>query len=343
MKKNKNINHFIKITKILGIFLMALISLGSLGAAVFTFQNPGLVSDRLQYLIPSATPAPLTMKGMAVLGDSQSDEYRADDWRGSNYASTTYNWVELLQKYRGINIGEWGRREEPRRDGYEYNWARTGATSNSLIESGQHIGAAQQIKEGKVNVVVVFIGALDFSPYMPHEHYESIYSGNLTNASKKSIENHILADIKTIVYTLKDAGDVRIVLVKIPDWGNHLGVKVAFPLPQQRILVTEVVNDTNEEIDKFAQEENLMTVDINTVYKELFRKDDSGQFTIDGVQIERVMLSNNPNNFYLEDGVHTGTVVNGFIANAIITQLNTVLTTKITPFSEKEIREIAGL
>ncbi len=322
---------------------MAVISLGSLAATIFTFQNPGLVSDRLQYLIPSATPAPLTMKGMAVLGDSQSDEYRADDWRGSNYASTTYNWVELLSKYRNVNVGEWGRREEPRRDGYEYNWARTGATSNSVIESGQHIGAAQQIKEGKVNVVVVFIGALDFSPYMPHEHYEAIYSGNLTNSAKKSIENHILADIKTIVYTLKDAGDVRIVLIKIPDWGNHLGVKVAFPLPQQRIFVTEVINDTNAEIDKFAQEENLMTVDINAVYKELFRKDDSGQFTVDGVQIERVMLSNNPNNFYLEDGVHTGTVVNGFIANAVITKLNTVLTSKITPFSEKEIRDLSGL
>lgn len=342
-KKGSTISRILKVVKIIVVFLTVFISLISMSVAVFTFHNPHMVSERIQYLIPSVTPAPLTMKGIAVLGDSQSDEYRADDWRGSNYASTTYNWVEVLAKYRSINFGEWGSREEPRRDGYEFNWARTAATTNTLIESGQHTGAAEQIKSGKVNVVVVFIGALDFAPFMPHEHYEAIYSGNLSNAGQKSIVHHVMADIKTIVYTLKDAGDVRIVLVKIPDWGNHLGVKVAFPFPQQRILVTHAVNETNEEIDEFAQEENLLTVDPNSVYKELYRKSDDGKFTVDGVQIERVMLNNNPNNFYLDDGIHTGTVVNGFIANAILGKLNTVLTNKIKPFSEKEIREFAGL
>jgi hypothetical protein len=342
-KKTFPTKKILKISKIVSICLLACISIASIGLAIFTFNNPQLVRDRLQYLIPTITPVPITMKGMAVLGDRQSDEYRADDWRGNNYASTTLNWVEQLAKYRNVNLGEWGSREEPRRDGFEYNWARTGATTNSLIESGQHTGAAEQIKEGKVNVVVVYIGALDFAPFMPHEHYESIYNGNLTNAGQKSIIHHSLADIKTIVYTLKDAGDVRIVLVKIPDWGNHLGVKVAFPFPQQRMLVTDVVNEINGEIDEFAQEENLLTVDPNALYKDLFRKGDNGKFTVDGVTIERVMLNNNPNNFYLEDGIHTGTVVNGYIANAIIGQLNTVLTNKIRPFTEKEIREQAGL
>jgi len=153
---------------------------------VFTFQNPQLVSDRLRYLVPTETPAPIDMKGMAVLGDSQSDEYRADDWRGGNYADTTRNWVELLAKYRDVNLGEWGAWDEPRRNGYSQNWARTGATAHSLIESGQHLGAAEQIKEGKVNVVVVYIGALDFAPYMPHGNYEAIYNGNLSEAGKKN-------------------------------------------------------------------------------------------------------------------------------------------------------------
>lgn len=343
MKKVSRVHRVLRIVLIITFCLTAIISLGSIWLAIFTFQNPALVSERLKYLVPSVTPVPVTLKGMAILGDSQSDEYRADDWRGSNYASTTYNWVELLAKYRNINIGKWGRREEPRRDGYEYNWARTGATTNSLIESGQHTGAAEQIKEGKVNVVVVFIGALDFAPFMPHGRYEAIYSGNLSNSAQKRIINQVMADIKTIVYTLKDAGDVRIILVKIPDWGNHLGVKVAFPFPQQRLLVTEVVNETNEEIDQLAQDENLQTVDINELYKELYTKGDNGVFTVDGVPIERVMLNNNPNNFYLDDGIHTGTVVNGFIANAIIAKLNTLLVNKIQPFSEKEIRDMAGL
>lgn len=343
MSKNVDRKKVLELIKNILLGFLGLFFLGTIGVAAFIYNQPRFAVERLGYLIPSVTPAPLVLKGVAVLGDSQSDEYRADDWRGGNYASTTFNWVELLAKYRNAPVGEWGSREEPRRDGFEYNWARTGATANELIQNGQHTGAAEQIKTGKVNVVIVFIGALDFSPFRDHEHYESIYAGNLSNAAQKSIIHHVMADIKTIVYTLKDAGDVRIVLVKIPDWGNHLGVKIAFPFPQQRILVTEVINETNAEIDEFAQEENLLTVDPNAVYKELFKRSDDGTFTVDGVPIEKVSFNNNPNNFYLDDGVHTGTVVNGFVANAIIGELNTVLTNKIKPFTEKEIGEAAGL
>src|SRR5262245_44866243 len=47
---------------------------------------------------------------LGIMGDSNSDEYRADDNnRGGIYASTTLNWVEQLQRYRGIDIGSWGR------------------------------------------------------------------------------------------------------------------------------------------------------------------------------------------------------------------------------------------
>lgn len=343
MKEYPKLRKVLQIGFIVFFVFFAGISFTAIVAAVFTYKNPEVVIERLEYLVPKVTPAPISLKGIAVLGDSQSDEYRADDWRGSNYASTTMNWVELLSKYRNVNVGEWGSRSEPQRDGFEYNWARTGATANNLIESGQHVGAAGQVKEGKVNAVVIFIGALDFAPYMPHENYERIYAGNLSEPAKKNIVHMVMADIKNAVYTIKDAGDVRIVLVKIPDWGNHLGVKVAFPFPQQRILVTEVVNITNEEIDEFAKEENLLTVDPNSFYKDLFKKGDDGKFTVDGIVMERVMLNNNPNNFYLDDGIHTGTVVNGFMANAILEKLNTVLVEKIKPFSEKEIREAAGL
>jgi phospholipase/lecithinase/hemolysin len=296
----------------------------------------------LKYLVPSETPVPIDMKGMAVLGDSQSDEYRADDWRGGNYADSTYNWVELLAKFRNVNLGEWGVWGEPRRNGFSQNWARTGATAHSMIESGQTTGVAEQVKEGKVNVAVIYIGANDFAPYITG-NYEAIYNGNLSDPGKKMIIHKVIADIQTAVYTLEDAGDVRILLVKIPDWDNHLGVQLAFPMPQQRLQVTNVVNETNDELDQFAQEEHLLTVDPNEAYQELLDKSTNGQFKVDGVTINRVMLNNDPTNFYLEDGIHTGTVVNGFMANAIINKLNTVLVHKIKPFTEKEIREMAGL
>lgn len=45
---------------------------------------------------------------VGVIGDSFSDEYRAEDNRGGAYAATTLNWVELLARYRGVNLGAWG-------------------------------------------------------------------------------------------------------------------------------------------------------------------------------------------------------------------------------------------
>lgn len=315
----------------------------SLSVIAFTFARPQSVIGLLEPLIPTVTPAPITMKGLAILGDSQSDEYRADDNRGYNYSGNTYNWVELLQQERNVNVGKWGAWDEPRRAGYEYNWARTGNTAASMIESGHHIGVAEQIKQGKVNVVVIFIGANDFAPYILPDGYQAIYNGELSDPAKKSKVNRIVADIKTAVYTIKDAGNVRILLVKVPDWGQHVGVQVAFPFPDQRNEVSEVIRDVNTELDKLANDEGLVTMDPNELYQELVYKNEGDKTTVDGVVMERLLLNNNPKNFYLEDGVHTGTVVNGFLANTILTKINTMIDNDVKLFTESEIREAAGL
>lgn len=331
-----------KIVLISGLSVLSIVFVAAIGIGFFVVRYPHEVIERLEPLVPSVTPEPIPMKGIAVIGDSQSDEYRADDNRGDNYPQSTKNWVELLQKERKTNFGQWGAWGEPRRTGYEYNWARTGATARSMIESGTHEAIAKDVKEGRVNVVVIFIGAIDFAPYFTEDAYEDIYNGELSDPAKKSKVNRYIADIKTAVYTIKDAGDARILLVKIPDWGNHIGVQVAFPFPDQRGEVSKVITDANNELEKLAQEEKLLTLDPNQFYENLTAGKD-GKIVVDGVTIERLLLNNNPKNFYLNDGVHTGTVVNGLLANQIIGKLNTMINNDIKPFSEKEIREAAGL
>jgi lysophospholipase L1-like esterase len=336
-------NNIKKIAIIFSLFILIAVFLIAIVTVVFTFSKPQSVIELIEPLVPTTTPAPITMKGMAVLGDSQADEYRADDNRGYNYPATTLNWVELLQQERKVNFGEWGVWEEPRRTGYEYNWARTGNTAASMIENEHHISVAEQIKQGKVNVVVIFIGANDFAPYILDDGYQAMYNGQLSEPAKKRKINRIVADIKTAVYTIKDAGDVRVLLVKVPDWGQHVGVQVAFPFPDQRSDVTAVIQDVNAELDKLANDEGLLTVDPNALYQDLVYRNEDNKMRVDGVTIERLLLNNNPKNFYLEDGVHTGTVVNGFLANAILEKVNTMIDNDIRLLSEKEIREAAGL
>jgi lysophospholipase L1-like esterase len=335
--------NIISYVKFFCIFILCVISIAAAAVAWFTYKQPQEVISVLETLVPSITPVPVHMNGITVLGDSQSDEYRADDNRGSNYPATTMNWVELLAQKRNVNFGTWGKWDDPRRTGYEYNWARTGATSRSMIESGQHTGAAEQIKDGKVNVVVVFIGANDFSPYITQDGYEAIYNGRVSDAQKLSKMNRILADLKTAITVLKQAGPVKILLVKIPDWGIHPGVNAAFPIPDQKAQVTNFINQTNDEIDKLAKEEDLETFDINQFYADLLYRSNDNKLTVDAVPLETLLLNNDPKNIYLDDGVHLGTAVNGFLANAILAKLNLMITNPVKPFTQKEIREAAGL
>src|SRR5438045_2765008 len=93
--------------------------------------------------------------GVGVLGDSYSDEYQF--YRP--HRSTARNWVEILAATRGVDFGEfrtssWG---GPRESGFAYNWARSGATTASMIADGQHTGLAGQVARGEVATVVIFI------------------------------------------------------------------------------------------------------------------------------------------------------------------------------------------
>src|SRR3954464_3143937 len=98
--------------------------------------------------------------GIGVLGDSYSDEYQFYP----PHRSTARNWVEILAATRGLNFGRFSTqsRGEPRNQGYEYNWARSDATTDDMIVTGQHTGLAAQVARGEVNLVVVFIGGNDF-------------------------------------------------------------------------------------------------------------------------------------------------------------------------------------
>src|SRR5688572_25679629 len=114
------------------------------------------------FVAPSERKAAILEGGLGIMGDSNTDEYRANDNRGGSYAATTLNWLEQLVAKRGVQAGSWGTWGEPRRSGYKYNWARSGATAGSMIANGQHTGLAQQITAGEVQYVIIYVGINDF-------------------------------------------------------------------------------------------------------------------------------------------------------------------------------------
>ena len=129
-----------KVVKYSILLALAFVTFIALIVGTFVYVRPQLAIRLIERLIPVTSPTPIQIKGIGVIGDSLSDEYRADDSRGVTYAPTTLNWIEILQRTRHLPFGKWQYWEEPRRQGYEYNFARTSATLERALSYGQHSG-----------------------------------------------------------------------------------------------------------------------------------------------------------------------------------------------------------
>ncbi len=281
-----------------------------------------------------------------IMSDSTSDEYRANDNRagGTQWAATTLSWGELLVNKRNFSLGSWGTRSEPRRTGYEYNWARSGAMTNTLISSGQHTGMAAQVQAGLVDVVYIQIGNNDFAYYDSNFDGHKIYNGTLAGAALTAKINQMTNDIRTAVTTVKAAGPDHIILGNIPDPGDSPYNRGRYPDATKRAKVTAAITQVNNNITQIAQQNNAIHFDLATQgLKYLSRIDSTGNMTVGGVKISFLNNSNDPRSAILADNTHAGTVLEGLLANDVLAVLNTRLSTPITPFTELEILQNAGL
>ena len=145
--------------------------------------------------------------GIGVLGDSYSDEYQfyPPD------RTTARNWVEILAATRGLDFGPYSAasRGEPRNQGYAFNWARSDATTDDLVASGQHTGLAAQVARGEVGLVVIFIGGNDF--------INALKGPDPVRAAAEVLPR-ALANHRVAVRTILDASPhVKLALVTLPD------------------------------------------------------------------------------------------------------------------------------
>ncbi len=282
--------------------------------------------------------------GIGVLGGSNSDEYRGDDNRGGEYAETTLGWVEQLVKSRDLNFGAWGEWGEPRRTGFEYNWARSGATTRSMIESGQHTGLAQQIADGKVSYALLFIGINDFSPL--NGTYTAVYDGSMDDAALQAKVNQMTADITTAVDTLLAAGEVKMAVVTIADPAVLPAFRAPFPDAVKRQRVTDAINVINENILEMAAAREIVVIDIDKIYSDLVAQlDADGNLNIGGEKVAFYSRGNEPHSGQLNDQTgHLGTALSGYIANVLfIEPFNAAYGLDIRPLTEQEILQNAGI
>jgi lysophospholipase L1-like esterase len=287
----------------------------------------------------AATPAVAITLG--VMGDSLSDEYAEE-----SYGSYALNWVEQLVIYGGVTVGAVGTWGEPRRTRYEYNWARSGATSDTLISEGQHTGLAAQIDPEAINYVVMAIGANDFIP--GGTAYNGIYSGVWTTTN---INNYIAsraANFNLALDTVLATG-VELALVSVPDYGVTPYVQSVYPSAAGRQLVADVISQLNLEIDAIAQTRQLPLVDFESALLAIFGTHSAPNttLTIGDVAIDLTasdtVVGGNPTAGFVQDGVHPNTTLQGIIANVFMEALNVGYGAGIPLFTEAEILSHRGI
>ncbi len=283
---------------------------------------------------------------LGAIGDSLSDEYFEESY---DYAR---NWTVLLVEQRGISMGPtaeeagqpggtWG---EPRRTGYEDDWARSSATTDTAIASGQHTGVADGAANRDVNHAVVFIGTNDFAPVLGA--WEEIYDGTWT---QEQIDDWIAGRIVNLEIMLSalPAG-LQVVLVNVSDLSPSPAVQQFYPDPVKRELVAAAVAQFGEAIRAVADAHNLVFYDIFALAHAIFGTNLEPQTMLlvgnVAIDLEAVdtPVGSDPTAGFVHDGIHPNTVLQGVLANAFLTALD-LDGAGVALFSEEEILAHAGL
>ena len=285
-------------------------------------------------LVPAAAPA-ATPGGIGVLGDSYSDEYRfyPPD------RTTARNWVEILAATRGLDFGPFADegRAEPRNGGFAYNWARSGATTETLIAAGQHTGLAEQIARGEVRIAVVFIGGNDFIDALKGPDPQAAIASTLPRA----LANHRLA-----VETLLAADpEVRLVLATLPDV-RHLP-EFAGPIAEGRLprrladAASAAVRRFNAQVRGMAaSDRRIALADLDTVARAA-NLISTRYALVGGRRLDRREPANDLDHFFLADVRHPGTVGQGLLAQVFIHVLNAEFGAGIEPLRDAEVLSFA--
>lgn len=282
------------------------------------------------------------------MGDSNSDEYRAsENNRGGRYASTTLNWAEQLQRHRGLDLGPWGSWGGARRSGYEYNWALSGATAEDVVRTGQATGLARQAAAGRVNTVVLYVGANDFAIW--NDTYANIYNGVVAGKSLEDYINRIVSSMATAIDTVRATKAVDIIVTNLMDRSQSATFIARFPDPARRRAVTDAILAVNTGIEGLVRERpNVALVDLyNFIDSPRYRSRINlvrSTVSVGREQISYAVSDDDPRHVMLSDDEHSGTVIQCLLANYILLDpLKSKFGRRIKPFTDEECLANAGI
>lgn len=248
-----------------------------------------------------------------------------------------------------IDLGAWGTRSSPRRTGFSYNWALSGATAGSvhsgggvgdIISNGMHTGVAGQV--ASLDAVLIWIGANDYNEW--NNTFQDVYNGVVAGQALTDKENSIVANIQTAVTTIDNAGSAKILLTNIidpyPGWAGR------YPNATYGQRVTDSVNRVNTRIDSIiSANPNVFLMDRNGWGAVLVSEYPpvGMEYIVVGGQNFYFTNGDEPHHFLLADAGHYSTVFSGLVANICIIDALNEAGFDIPRLTDSQILKQAGL
>lgn len=279
---------------------------------------------------------------VAVFGDSNADEYRADNNRGGVYGATTLNWVEQLAKFRSVNFGTYANWGGFRRTGYEYNFSLSGATTASALQANAHVSLGALVNAGTVPFVFYALGANDYAWY--YQTFGQIYSGQLSGAALNAYNQQVVTNVREALDTINASHKAKMLVSLIPDATKSPAARTNYPDTAKLKRVQDAINQANQGIRLLASERGYAIFDIDAVTIRLLSLvDTQGNMNIGGEILSFTSNGDEPHHVLLSDSIHSGTVVSGLYANEWMLAVNTAFGTNLVPFTNDELLVHAGI
>jgi hypothetical protein len=143
----------------------------------------------------------------------------------------------------------------------------------------------------------------------------------------------LVTNFTTALDAVSSAG-ANVVVSTAPDIGSVPATRATYPDAARRQRITDAVNAANAQIAEIALSRGMPVVDFAALVNRYYSP---ASVFVGGVDVK---LSGR---FFLGDGVHPSTLVQGLVGNAFIAAANDVYRTNFTPLSGEEILANAGI
>jgi phospholipase/lecithinase/hemolysin len=297
------------------------------------------------HVLPNVHNTPVALGPVGTLGDSYTDEYQFYPPDQSH----ARNWVEMLHALRAVNFGPFTLKSlgEPRDQGFSYNWARAGATSNDMI-ANQLPGLTSQVASGQIRYAWIFIGGNDFAFFL-----EGVQAGLIPPAAVPStllqVSTAVETNFTTAVDTLLAANpNVKLVVSTLPDITIQPIIQQLAKDPQVAPLinaVSQAIAHYNGLIHQIAaaNPSRIAVVDLAGTANQLIQEGAAtgGALPFGGTTIT-LTTGDDFHNFFLADGIHIGTVGQGIIADLFALAVDTHFNAGLFPPAPQEIVRYAA-